>query len=228
MPEQVRNWVEGGRGFIEVRFRADQGGLRQARETERKLVLDGFTVINVHQTGGHLSAGRSIATSLVGVSRIEGDRVRVSPPSRDPGEIVVTFEKTGLSQAEIAEQERQRLAAQRTASVATAEHQEFQRSNHGGPHGRAAVGRSQPGPNGAVVEVQVMNTDPYDWSAYEVELVVYRPQDGKTLATFKKTEKRPLSSGRTASSEMPISNIPAGDVGVLVGVPRVLVGKEWR
>lgn len=228
MADNVRSWVEGGRGFMEARFRADAGGVRQAHEIAAKLALDGFTVIGVHQTGGHLNASRSIATSLVGLSLLRPTGFGFLHASRDPGQVVVTFEKTGPSQAEIAERERLSVAARRSAEATIAEHAELHRTGQGGPHGRADVLQTHPTPNGATLLVQVTNTDAFDWSAYEIEAVVYRPQDGKTMGTFKRTVKNRLPSGRTAATGMRVTDLPHGDAGVLVAVTRVLVAGDWR
>jgi hypothetical protein len=226
--DNVRSWVEGGRGFMEARFRADAGGVRQAHEIAAKLASDGFTVIGVHQTGGHLNASRSIATSLVGLSLLKPTGFGFLHVSRDPGQIVVTFEKTGPSQAEVAERERLAVAARRSAATTIAEHAELHKTDQSGPHGRVEVVRSSQMPSGARLFLHVSNTDSYDWSAYELEVVAYRPRDGATVATFKHAVKHRLRSGESETPIVPIRNLPEGDIGVLAAVTRVRVGVAWR
>lgn len=221
MGDRVRTWTEGTRGFLEARYRANERGLREAQADAARLSADGMTVLNVQQTGGHLSATRSIGTSLVGLGLLRATGFGFFGAVRSPGEIIVTFEKTGPSQRELAEQAELAATAHRSSVTAIAQHEEFQKGPLGGPHGKAAVVNSRPTSNGAALAVQVTNTDPYDWTEYELEAVVYRPLDGSTIRTFTKTIKHHLAAGRSGVVGVNLSDIPAGDVGVLVGVIRV-------
>lgn len=225
---KFRDWVEGDRGFIEARFRADAKGLEEARRAEAAARDQGFTVINVEQTGGGINTARSIGASLVGLSLLPVTGFGFFGLSRGPGEIVVTFEKTGPSLAELAQQRQVKQDADRVVGRVIAEHPELQSRAKRGPHGQAQVASTQPTQYGATVLVRVWNTDPYTWESYEVEAVVYRPGDGLSLGTFRKIIESPLASGRSAASGMSVSGVPFGDAGVLVAVTRVRVDGAWR
>jgi hypothetical protein len=228
----VRTWVDGDGAYVEARFRADKGGVREAQAAATRLGAQGYVVVKQYQTGGHVNATKSVGKSLLGLGLLGATGFGFVGTSRDPGEIVVVFRKPvpqpqgAARQPEPAPARAELEAASRAAGrVALGAHPELAPE---AVRGLVSIERSEPIPNGVRLRLLVANNEPEPWQGFELEAVVYRLTNGSTMGTHHERFSTPLESHRSARTWLTLAGLTPGDGGVLVGVTRVLIDGRWR
>jgi hypothetical protein len=206
---------------ITIHYSNDRGGARSADQDGAELALLGYGPVSQATSGSHANLGRTVlnAAAAIGMARVIG--LGIFKPSRNPGELLVTYQKNRLT-------DDQQASILAHSPLAT----RIAREKLALPYAIKVLSIAAPevGPDGLGsfrVSASVTNRDDRIWEAFDLELLVWDPVTGFVAGEGDARFEQPLAPGASTTVTVTKDRVQKGAFEVILGVRRVLRDGAW-
>lgn len=206
---------------ITIHYSNDRGGARSADQDGVELALLGYGPVSRATTGPHANLGRTAlnVAAAVGMARVIG--LGIFKSSRNPGDLLVSYQKQHLTD----DQQASILAHSPLANRIARERLTLPYSIKVLSIAASEVGRD--GIGSFRVSASVTNRDDRTWRAYDLELLVWDPVTGFVAGEGDARFEQPLAPGTSTTVTVTKDRVRQGAFEVILGVRRVLRDGAW-